>query len=176
YTAPLGLHHQAAAGHQYGPGPWGSDGRADQSAVYYHRADANGLGFDRTPSGSNAVEQYFDPLRRSWSNPRKCPEELLLWFHHVGWSQPLRSGRTLWEELCLRYQRGVDAVRAMRATWRRLEPLVDRARFAHAEALLAIQEREARWWRDACVLYFQTFSRLPLPDGYEPAEKTLEEY
>jgi len=176
YMAPLGLHHQTAGGHHYGPGPWVSEGRPDSTSVYYHRADSTGLGFDRTPSGSNAVEQYFDPLRRLWSNPRKCPDELLLWFHHIPWSEPLRSGRSLWQELCRRFQRGVDAVRQMQSTWQSIEPLVDAARFAHAAALLAIQEREARWWRDACVLYFQTFSRLPLPEGYEPAEKTLEEY
>jgi alpha-glucuronidase len=176
YMAPLGLHHQMAEGHHYGPAPWLNDGRTDWTSVYYHRADAAGIGFDRTPTGSNAVEQYVDPIRRSWSNPKKCPEELLLWFHHVPWTEPLRSGRTLWHELCHRYQRGVDAVRQMQATWQRLEPLVDAARFEHTRALLAIQEREARWWRDACVLYFQTFSRLPLPAGYEPPEKTLEEY
>ncbi len=176
YMAPLGLHHQVAQHHHYGPGPWVAEGRADWTSVYYHRADAQGIGFDRTPTGSNAVEQYLDPLRRLWSNPKKCPQELLLWFHHVAWSAPMSSGDSLWHELCHRYQRGVDAVRAMQAIWTRLEPLLDAARFEHVRHLLAIQEREARWWRDACVLYFQTFSRLPLPEGYEPAEKTLEEY
>jgi alpha-glucuronidase len=109
YMAPLGLHHQTVEGHHYGPGPW-LDGAPRRTAVHYHRADARGIGFDRTPTGSNAIEQYFDPLRRQWSKPKRCPEELLLWFHHVAWSEPLRSGRSLWDELCHRYQRGVDAV------------------------------------------------------------------
>jgi alpha-glucuronidase len=176
YMAPLGLHHQMARNHHYGPGPWVSEGRPDWTSLYYHRADSHGLGFDRTPSGSNAVEQYLDPLRRQLANPKKCPEELLLWFHHVAWDQPLRSGRSLWLELCHRYQRGVDAVRAMQATWAGLSSLVDPARFEHVSTFLRIQEQEARWWRDACVLYFQTFSKRPLPPGYEAPEKSLEEY
>ncbi len=176
YMTPLGLHHLMAVSHHYGPGPWVSEGRPDWTSIYYHRADQLGIGFDRTPSGSNAVEQYNDPLRRDWSNPKRCPEELLLWFHHVAWSEPLRSGRSLWDELCYRYQRGVDSVRAMQKRWDELSACVDAARFDHVRGYLVIQEREARWWRDACVLYFQTFSKLPLPPGYEPAEKTLEEY
>jgi alpha-glucuronidase len=165
-----------AEGHHYGPGPWVDGIRADRTSVYYHRADARGIGFDRTPTGSNAIEQYFDPLRRQWSKPKRCPEELLLWFHHVAWSEPMRSGMSLWDELCHRYQRGVDTVRAMQTTWAELAPLVDAARFEHIRSLLAIQELEARWWRDACILYFQTFSLRPLPPGVEPPEKTLEEY
>jgi alpha-glucuronidase len=176
YMTPLGLHHQMAVNHHYGPGPWVSEGRPDWTSVYYHRADAQGLGFDRTPSGSNAVEQYCEPLRSQLSDRNTCPEELLLWFHHVGWSEPLRSGRTLWQELCHRYQRGVDAVRTMQRTWAGLSAFVDEARFAHVRDLLRIQEQEARWWRDACVSYFQTFSRLPLPDGVEPPDKPLAEY
>jgi alpha-glucuronidase len=176
YMAPLGLHHQMAEGHHYGPGPWVDDVRPDWTSVYYHRADAHGIGFDRTPAGSNAVEQYKDPLRRIWSNPKRCPEELLLWFHHLSWSEPMRSGRSLWEELCHRYQRGVDGVRALQTTWTEIAPCIDAARASHVAGLLQIQEREARWWRDACVLYFQTFSQRDLPPGYEPPERTLEEY
>jgi alpha-glucuronidase len=176
YMAPLGLHHQMAEGHHYGPGPWVDDVRPDWTSVYYHRADAHGIGFDRTPAGSNAVEQYKDPLRRIWSNPKRCPEELLLWFHHLSWSEPMRSGRSLWEELCHRYQRGVDGVRALQTTWTEIAPCIDAARASHVAGLLQIQKREARWWRDACVLYFQTFSQRDLPPGYEPPERTLEEY
>ena len=176
YMTPLGLHHLMARGHHYGPGPWVEGGRADWTSVYYHRADAQGLGFDRTPGGSNAVAQYHPPLRERFASLEQCPEELVLWFHHVPWDRRLASGRTLWEELCHRYQAGVDAVRAMQRTWDSLKALVDPARFEHVRALLRIQEKEARWWRDACVLYFQTFSQRPIPAGYEPADKTLAEY
>lgn len=176
YMTPLGLHHQMAVGHHYGPGPWVDEGRPDWTSVYYHRAAEEGIGFDRTPSGSNAVEQYFEPLRSKYADLGSCPEELLLWFHHVSWDHRMSSGRPLWEELCQRYQRGVDAVRELQRTWSGLAPRVDAARFAHVEGFLAIQEHEARWWRDASVLYFQTFSRRPLPEGYEAAERTLSEY
>lgn len=176
YMTPLGLHHQMAVGHHYGPGPWVSEGRADWTSVYYHRADEHGIGFDRTPRGSNAVEQYFEPLRAQLADPARCPEALLLWFHHLPWDHPLSSGRTLWQELCARYQRGVDTVRRFQSSWGELRGLVDSARFAHVESLLRIQEQEARWWRDACVSFFQTFSRRPLPEGYEAPARTLEEY
>ena len=177
YTTPLGLHHLMALNHHYGPGPWVDDaGRADWTSVYYHRADAYGIGFDRTASGSNAVAQYNPPLDARFNSLEDCPEEFLLWFHHVAWDHRMVSGRTLWEELCHRYQVGVDAARAMQRTWDSLEAFVDAARFKHVKDLLRIQEQEARWWRDSCVLYFQTFAQRPIPAGYEPAEKTLEEY
>jgi alpha-glucuronidase len=167
YMTPLGLAHQMARGHHYGPGPWVTGGRADQTSVYFNRADSTGLGFDRTPTGSNAVRQYFEPLRERFASRDSVPAELLLWFHHVGWRERLRSGRTLWEELLAHYQAGVDTVRGMQRTWDRLEGLVDTDRFQRVQALLRIQEAEARWWRDASVLYWQSFSHLPLPPGYE---------
>ncbi len=176
YMTPLGLHHLMARGHHYGPGPWVDDTRADWTSIYYHRADAQGLGFDRTASGSNAVAQYRAPVRERYASLETCPEELLLWFHHLSWDYRLASGSTLWEALCHRYQEGVDAVRGLQRAWDSLESLVDPARFAHVRSLLRIQEKEARWWRDASVLYFQTFSKRPIPEGYEPAEKTLAEY
>jgi alpha-glucuronidase len=177
YMTPLGLHHLMAEGHHYGPGPWvDTASRADWNSTYYHRADANGVGFDRSPRGSNAVAQYAPPVAEAWGDVRRVPEELLLWFHHVPWDHRMSSGRTLWEELAGRYQRGVDAVRRMRATWEGLEGRVDAERHAQVGAFLAIQEKEARWWRDACVLYFQTFSRRPLPDGYELPEHDLAHY
>jgi alpha-glucuronidase len=175
YMTPLGLHHQMAVGHHYGPGPWVAEGRPDWTSVYYHRADARGIGFDRTQQGSAALEQYAVPVQEQYALER-CPEELLLWFHHLPWEHRLRSGHTLWQELCKRYQRGVDTVRGFQRTWAELAPLLDAARFEHVRALLRVQEQEARWWRDACVLYFQTFSKLPVPVGYESPEKTLEEY
>jgi alpha-glucuronidase len=177
YMTPLGLHHIMARGHHYGPGPWVSGGpRADWTSVYYHRADAEGIGFDRTKSGSNAVSQYFPPLPQRWGRLETVPEKFLLWFHHVPWDHRMASGRTLWDELVLRYQRGVDTVRGMQATWRSLDGLIDPERYEQVRAFLVIQEREARWWRDACVLYFQTFSRRPLPEGCETPEHSLEYY
>jgi len=177
YRTPLGLHHLMARGHHYGPGPWVSGGpRADWTSVYYHRADAEGIGFDRTATGSNAVAQYFPPLPERWGRLETVPEKYLLWFHHVPWNHRMASGRTLWEELLGRYQRGVDTVRAMERTWSSVEGLIGPGRHAQVGAFLAIQEREARWWRDASVSYFQTFSGLPLPEGYEEPEYTLEYY
>jgi alpha-glucuronidase len=177
YMTPLGLHHLMARGHHYGPGPWVDGGpRADWTSVYYHRADPDGIGFDRTGSGSDAVSQYFPPVRDRFGNLDAVPEELLLWFHHVGWDHEMASGRTLWEELLQRYQRGVDRVRAMEETWRSVEGRIDAERYEQVRAFLAIQEKEARWWRDSSVLYFQTFSGRPIPEGYERPELTLEEY
>src|SRR4029079_16651665 len=139
-------------------------GRADWTSVYYHRADANGIGFDRTATGSDAGALYRSPLREQLADPNTCPENLLLWFHHLPWDHRIASsGRTLWDELCHRYRARVDATRRMQAGWDGLGALVDRARHGHVRRLLEIQEREARWWRDACLLYFQTFSRRPLP-------------
>jgi len=180
YMTPLGLHHIMAEGHHHGPGPWvdvADAGRADWTSVYYHRADAGGIGFDRTATGSNAVSLYHSPLREQLADPATCPENLLLWFHHLPWDHRIpSSGRTLWDELCVRYSRGVDAVRGMQATWDAAAPFVDGARHAHVRRLLAIQLQEARWWRNACLLYFQTFSRRPLPDGLEPLAGTLAAY
>jgi alpha-glucuronidase len=179
YMTPLGLHHLMAKDHHYGPGPWvdaGDTGRADWSAVYYHRADSDGIGFDRSPSGSDAVSQYRSPLRERYGDPAHCPENLLLWFHHLSWDHPMRSGRTLWDELCQRYTAGAAAVRDMQAAWDALEDVVDPLRFADVRARLAIQADEAWWWRNACLLYFQTSSRRPLPAGLPALEGTLQQH
>ena len=176
YMTPLGLHHQMAWDHHYGPGPWITEGRPDWTSAYYHRANADGIGFDRSSTGSNAVAQYRAPRSDEFGTLDSCPLELLLWFHQVPWTHRLRTGRTLWNELCHRYQLGVAQVRELRRTWSRLEDWVDAARFGHVRALLAIQEKEAAWWRDACVLYFQTFSRQPIPPEVEPAAHSLEYY
>jgi alpha-glucuronidase len=168
YMTPLGLHHLMAEGHHYGPAPWFSGGRrADWTSVYYHRADAKGIGFDRTPSGSDAVGQYFPPVAEVFGRLDRVPEKYLLWFHHVSWDHRMASGLSLWEELVRHYYGGVEAVRRMQATWRSLEGRIDAERYEQIRAFLAIQEKEARWWRDACVLYFQTFSGKPIPDTYE---------
>ena len=177
YMTPLGLHHIMGRGHHYGPGPWVAGGpRADWTAVYYHRADEKGLGFDRTASGSNAVSQYAAPLARQFADPAKVPEQLLLWFHHVSWDAKLASGRTLWDELVLHYTRGVNTVSAMRKTWQQLGRYIDGERHAEVSAFLAIQEAEARWWRDACIAYFQSFSQRPLPAGVTAPAHALAYY
>jgi len=177
YMTPLGLHHLMARGHHYGPGPWVDDmPRADWNSVYYHRADEKGLGFDRSTRGSNAVSQYAPPVAAIFNDIKRTPEELLLWFHHVPWDYKMKSGRTLWDELVARYTRGVEGVRQMRATWAGLRSLIDEERYSQIATFLAIQEKEAKWWRDASIAYFQTFSKRPLPAGYEPPGRTLEEY
>ena len=177
YMTPLGLHHLMWGGHHYGPAPWwDTEPRPDWNPVFYHRADAFGLGFDRTETGSDAVSQYQKPVRERFADLRSCPEKFLLWFHHLPWDYRARSGRTLWDELALHYQRGVDWVRAARRSWDALSGAVDPERHAAVAKKLAIQERDAVWWRDACLLYFQTFSKRPLPAGVEKPQKTLEEY
>jgi alpha-glucuronidase len=177
YMTPLGLHHLMARGHHYGPGPWVSGGpRADWTSVYYHRADANGIGFDRTASGSNAVAQYAPPVRDLFGSLARVPEDYLLWFHHVRWDHRVASGRTLWDEVTARYCRGVQEVRRMQAAWAGLATFIDTERFEETRAFLAIQEKEARWWRDASVLYFQTFSKQPITDACGAPAGTLDEY
>jgi alpha-glucuronidase len=176
YSMPLGLHHIMAWDHHYGPGPWTTGGRPDWTAPYYHHAATDGLGFDRTPTGSNALAQYAPELAKRWGDLATCPDTLLLWFHHVPWDYRMKSGRTLWDELCLTYQRGVDGVRRLQGQWASLSSLIDAHRFNHVQALLNRQEREARQWRDACILYFQQFSQRPLPAGVEPPEHPLAYY
>ncbi|HVU34651.1 MAG TPA: alpha-glucuronidase family glycosyl hydrolase [Opitutaceae bacterium] len=177
YEMPLGLHHIMASDHHYGPGPWVNDmKRADWNPTYYHRADAEGLGFDRTATGSNALAQYAPPVAKAWGDLATCPDTLLLWFHHVPWTYRMRSGRTMWDELCLHYQHGVDTVREWQKSWDALHGSIDDERWSHVKVLLARQEREARQWRDACTQYFQTFSKLPLPVGVEPPEHPLAYY
>lgn len=177
YMTPLGLHHLMAEGHHYGPQPWfGGGPRADWTPVYFHRADARGIGFDRSASGSNAVAQYAKPVAVRFGDLRTVPEEYLLWFHHVPWDHRTRSGRTLWDELVHRYSRGVDAVREMRKEWDELAPLVDRERHSQIAVFLQIQEREATWWRDACIAYFQSVAQRPIPAGYQPPQHSLDYY
>src|SRR5262249_16069403 len=115
-------------------------------------------------------------VRDEFSNLQTCPEQFLLWFHHLPWDYKMKSGRTLWDELALHYQRGVDWVRAARKDWNALAGKLDPERQAAVAAKLAIQERDGVWWRDACLLYFQTFSKRPLPAGVEKPAHTLDEY
>ncbi len=177
YMTPLGLHHLMAEGHHYGPQPWFDGGpRADWTPVYFHRADARGIGFDRSASGSNAVAQYAAPVAARFGDLKTVPEDYLLWFHHVPWDYRTQSGRTLWDELVHRYTRGVDGVREMRKVWDELAPLVDRERHSQVAAFLRIQEQEATWWRDACIAYFQSVSQRPIPAGYQPPQHSLDYY
>ena len=177
YMTPLGLHHLMAEGHHYGPQPWFDGGtRADWTPVYFHRADAQGIGFDRSASGSNAVAQYAAPVAAEFGDLRRVPQDYLLWFHHVPWSYRMNSGRTLWDELVYRYTHGVDVVREMRNTWDEVGPLVDAERREQVATFLRIQEKEAMWWRDACVAYFQTVSQRPIPSGTPPPEHSLDYY
>ena len=177
YMTPLGLHHLFWGGHHYGPAPWwDTEKREDWNPVYYHKADAFGIGFDRTKTGSNTVSQYHLPVAQRFADVRTCPEEFLLWFHHVRWDHRMKSGRTLWDELALHYQSGVDWVRATRAEWASLSGVIDEERHKAVSKKLAIQERDAVWWRDACLLYFQTFAKRPLPVGVEKPAKTLDQY
>ena len=169
YMMPLGLNHLFATGHHYGPGPWVDDlAREDWNPVYFHKSDRNGIGFDRTPSGSNAAAQYALVLARRFSDPKAVPENLLLWFHHVSWDRRMVSERTLWEELVAKYDRGVAEVAAMQAQWAAMEGKVDAGRFAEVSQFLAIQRQEAQWWRDACIAYFAEVSGRPIPAGVTP--------
>jgi alpha-glucuronidase len=169
YMTPLGLHHLMATGHHYGPGPWVSNlSRPEWNPAYYHQADAKGIGFDRTAAGSNAVEQYAPSAGSRFVDLKTVSDRDLLWFHHLPWDHRMRSGRTLWDELVVTYGRGVATVGNMRRTWAGLEPFIDAQRFSEISMHLAIQEKEARWWRDASVAYFQSISKRPLPAG-EPA-------
>jgi alpha-glucuronidase len=177
YMTPLGLHHLMWGGHHYGPAPWWNrETRDDWNPTYYHRADERGLGFDRTATGSNSVSQYHPPVRDLYANLQTCPENLLAWFHHVPWDYRMKSGRIFWDELALHYQRGVAWVRTARRDWASLAGVIDAERHAAVAKKFEIQERDAMHWRDACLLYFQTFARRPLPAGVEKPAKTLDEY
>lgn len=177
YMMPLGLHHLFAWTHHYGPEPWCEveGAREDWLPRYYHRAAADGVGFDRSSRGSDAVAQYSEPLRSRYDDPATCPEELLLWFHHLPWDHTMRDGSTLWDALCRAYERGVTRVAVMRDLWSEARPWVDAERYDHVAARLAVQAADAVWWKDACLLYFRTFSGRPFPADVTPAVHDLEQ-
>ena len=177
YMMPLGLHHIFAWTHHYGPEPWCDvpGARPDWLPKYYHNADAKGLGFDRTTSGSNAVSQYASPLKEQFNNPATCPDEYILWFHHLAWDYKMKSGRTLWDEMCYTYDKGVNDVRGFQKIWDKAEPFIDAQRFAEVQSKLRIQAQDAVWWKDACLLYFQTFSKRPIPYDIERPVHNLED-
>ncbi|MBI4790520.1 MAG: alpha-glucuronidase [Chloroflexi bacterium] len=158
YMMPLGLHHLMKEHHHYGPDP-GFNGapRPDWNNVYYHRADMNGIGFDRTHTGSINVGMYHRPLCEEFDNIATCPEKFLLWFHHVPWHHRLYSGRTLWQELQHRYDEGITFVEEMQNAWQRLQSKIDGERFEHVRQRLTHQLENAREWRDVCIEYFGQF-------------------
>ena len=177
YMTPVGLTHIMYNGHHYGPMPWGNTlNRPDWNPVYYHRADSFGIGFDRTSGGTNALAQYSKEVQEQFNDINKCPDEYLLWFHHAPWDHKMHSGRTLWNELCYKYNIGVDSVRSFIKQWNSLENYIDDDRFKQVKQLLNVQLKDAIWWRNACLLYFQTFSKMPIPANYEQPDKSLEYY
>jgi alpha-glucuronidase len=155
---PLGLHHMMQEGHHYGPDPaFNAAKRVDWNNVYYHRADAKGVGFDRSSAGSNAVGQYHSPLREQFDDINTCPDKYLLWFHHAPWNHRLQSGRTLWEELQHRYDAGVAYVDQMRSIWQSLQDRIDPQRHEHVSRRMEQQLENAKLWREVCVKYFRQF-------------------
>ena len=177
YMMPLGIHHIFAGTHHYGPEPWYAPRgvRADWTPPYYHKADSIGLGFDRTLTGSANVKQYPEELCRLYNDINTCPENLLAWFHHVPWDHKMKSGRTFWDELCHKYDDGVHQARHFLTVWDAMQPYVDSQRFNEVQRKLRIQARDAEWWRDACLLYFQTFSHRPIPQDVEHPVHNLDE-
>ncbi|MBQ2502154.1 MAG: alpha-glucuronidase, partial [Bacteroidales bacterium] len=174
YTMPLGFHHIFNSSH-YGPGPWQGSIRPDWSPLYYHKAGPDGVGFDRTvATGSGNTAQYHEPFASMVDNLSTCPDKYLLWFHHLPWDYRMRSGRTLWDEICLHYQSGIDSVRGFLDTWAAVKKFVDEDTWNKVQERLVIQEADARWWRDACVQYFQTFSGMPVPSDVAAPEIPLD--
>jgi alpha-glucuronidase len=169
YMMPLGFHHLFSANEHYGPGPWWAPRgvRHDWTPPYYHKADTNGVGFDRTHTGSDAVSQYHEPLGSQFNDLLTCPDRYLLWFHHLPWDYEMKSGRTLWDEICYRYETGLQQVRDFQKIWDRTEPYVDKERFTLVQSKLRSQCSNAQIWKDACLLYFQQFSRKPVPYDIE---------
>ena len=165
YMMPLGLHHIFAGGHHYGPEPWcdPKGWREDWKPKYYHKAAKTGLGFDRTMAGSQNVRQYPDALFNIYNNVETCPEQLLLWFHHVPWTHKMHNGETLWEALCHTYDQGVRQAETFARIWEQMKPYVDAERYEAQKQNFDRQAKDAWWWRDACLLYFQQFSCMKLP-------------
>ena len=177
YMMPLGIHHIFAGGHHYGPEPWYAPKglRPDWTPPYYHKADSIGLGFDRTVNGSANVNQYPDSLCNVLNDINTCPENVIAWFHHVPWDYKMKSGRTFWDELCHKYDEGVHQARQFLVVWDTMKPYVDCQRFCDVQRRLRIQARDSEWWRDACLLYFQTFSKRPIPQDMEHPVHNLDE-
>jgi len=176
YMTPMGLSTLMDGSH-YRPAPWRKEKlRSDGTSTSFHKADSLGIGFDRTKTGSNALSQYFPQVEKEWGDLKTCPEKYLLWFHHVNWNYRVKSGKILWDELCYRYYAGVDSVKGMQKSWNKLDGIIDSERFQQVKMLLAMQEKEAEIWRNSCVLYFQTFSKMPIPKDLVKPDKPLDYY
>jgi alpha-glucuronidase len=162
YTMPLGLHHLIGGDH-YAPQPWNDRAtRRDWTATYYHRASADGIGFDRTRHGDDAVGQYFPPLSDEFDDAARCPEKLLLWFHRCAWDYRMKSGKILWDELCAKYFAGAKQAAALQTTWQSLAGKIDSRRHQEVAERLAIQVADAAKWRDQILEYFAGFSKRPV--------------
>lgn len=161
YMMPLGLHHIFKADHHYGPEPQGQYPHfpIEWCPVYYHKADTAGVGYDRTRAGSDAVSQYRAPYNDLYNNIETCPEEYLLWFHHVSWDYKMKNGKTLWQNLCAHYNRGVSETERFAAVWQTMRPYVDEERFNHVSRLMDVQVDNAKEWRNVCLGYFSAFSK-----------------
>ena len=167
YMMPLGLHHIFKFDHHYGPEPDGfiASYPLEWCPVYYHKADAKGIGFDRSSKGTDAVGQYPEPYRSLYDNIETCPEEYLLWFHHVAWDYKMKSGSTLWQELCMKYNMGVAMVEVYRDFWHTSAKQFMKGHeqeWQHTDSLLNVQLENAKEWRNTCLKYFQTFSKMDI--------------
>lgn len=177
YMVPHGLAHLMGTGHHYGPAPWVCDlARPEWNPCYYHKADRQGIGFDRTATGSNALAQYAPAAAAQWRDAAAMDENYLLWFHRLPWDHRMQSGRTLWDDMVWHYDRGAAKTVEMTSIWQGLEGYVDPQRHAEVAAMLKIQQREARWWRDASLAFWQSVNGLPLPAGTRVPENSLEHY
>jgi len=177
FMMPLGLHHIMSANGHYGPGPWWAPPkvRPDWTPRYYHQASVTGIGFDRTRKGSDAVDQYHEPLASEFNDAATCPEKYLLWFHHLPWDYKMKDGQTLWDALCHHWDTGVRQVRSFQKIWDNAEPFVDSARFMAVQLKLREECANAILWKDACILYFQQFSRMPIPRDIDRPVHELDE-
>ena len=167
YMMPLGLHHIFKFDHHYGPEPDGfkAEYPLEWCPVYYHQADSNGIGFNRSSKGTDAVGQYPEPYRSLYDNIETCPEEYLLWFHHVPWTYKMKSGSTLWQELCMKYNMGVAMVEVYRDFWHTSAKQYMKGHeqeWQHTDSLLNVQLENAKEWRNTCLKYFQTFSKMKI--------------
>jgi alpha-glucuronidase len=161
YMMPLGLHHIFKFDHHYGPEPMGfkESYPIEWCPVYYHQADKQGIGFNRSTTGTSATEQYPEPYRSLYNDPATCPEEYLLWFHHIAWNQKMKSGRTLINELDYRYQQGVNEVIDFIAIWQQAKPYIDKQRWQEVNDRLTTQLVDAREWQRVCMDYYKSFSK-----------------
>ena len=174
YTMPLGLNHIMNYDTHNGPEPWHDDPL--WTAFDYHKVTKDSIGVNRTMTGTGAVGQYHAPVCKRFGELKSCPPTYLLWFHRLPWNYKMASGKTLWDELVSHYYQGVEDVRQMQKFWNSLKGAIDQERFEQVASLLKYQEQEAVWWRDGCLLFFQQYSRMPIPQGLEQPKHSLKYY